>query len=37
MDFWEKFGIVPKIEVAEIKSTGATAVNEKKNERNYLN
>jgi hypothetical protein len=27
MEFWEKFGIVPKIEVAAIKSEGTTAVN----------
>jgi transposase InsO family protein len=35
MDFWEKFGIVPKIEVAAIESEGTTAVIVEKNEHDY--
>jgi hypothetical protein len=35
MEFWDKFGIVPKIEVAAIKSEGTTAVNVQGNEHDY--
>jgi hypothetical protein len=35
MEFWEKIGIVPKQEVAAIKSEGTTAVNVQENEHDY--